>query len=727
MATIKEVAKRAGVSVGTVSNVLNGKTNNEEIIDKVEKAMKELSYRVDATARSMGSTRTKLIGIILPNGLVSEYNFLLNEIEQILAEQGYRLIVQFSQNNGLLEQKCMEVCLEYKISGCILVTEKEPKFTKIADLDVPLVLISRGEITGFQGDIIHVHYGDALEQALEYFRMNSIEQVGFIAGRDFFRNQYVQNLCHRFHAAEEAMRTVEYRKESGFKEAFALVVQKPGIQGIIAGNHEIAMGVQKALEALNRRDIALIAVKESNWMEDAGMFCGQISVSYRQIADTAVKKLLHALEQPSLHECLAESISARFERTGFSIKEAAPQNKTIRFAMLDCPDARSLQMLSKLYTNSTGIAVEFQLMSYGDLENLLYNGTWEELESFHGFMIDIAWLDEIAQRRAIGSWGNYYQEHPEYFRGFLEHVVEDYGISQGQLYGIPFMSGSQFLFYQKDLFTSPALKNQFQRMYGTPLNVPDSWQSLNMAAEFFTRTCNEKSPVKYGITNVRGDNVFFSVSVLNCLLAYQCDLIDSSGRVSINQPNAVKALTNLLKSYEYTSGNQYEDWNRAMTEFMSGDSAMMICFDSHAAEINDVTKSKIAGNVGVAPVPGGTYVQGGWSLALNRTMPEEARDFILWACGDDTALLSALLGGTTLRKKFYEKHDLESMYPWKSMVPDHYRHVYRRFAPGHTAHQGRLNYAISQIMAGEANRALNGEITVEQALENMELEIRRLL
>ena len=53
MATIKEVAKLAGVSVGTVSNVLNGKTSNDELIERVENAINQLSYRPDANARSL--------------------------------------------------------------------------------------------------------------------------------------------------------------------------------------------------------------------------------------------------------------------------------------------------------------------------------------------------------------------------------------------------------------------------------------------------------------------------------------------------------------------------------------------------------------------------------------------------------------------------------------------------------------------------------------------------
>lgn len=57
MATIKDVAKLANVSLGSVSNVINGKTKNEDLIERVEAAMRQLSYRPDATARSLKNTK----------------------------------------------------------------------------------------------------------------------------------------------------------------------------------------------------------------------------------------------------------------------------------------------------------------------------------------------------------------------------------------------------------------------------------------------------------------------------------------------------------------------------------------------------------------------------------------------------------------------------------------------------------------------------------------------
>ena len=68
MPTMKDVAKLAGVSHGTVSNVINGvKTVNHDTVIRVEQAMKQLGYRPDAKARSLRQKKTNTIGVVLPN------------------------------------------------------------------------------------------------------------------------------------------------------------------------------------------------------------------------------------------------------------------------------------------------------------------------------------------------------------------------------------------------------------------------------------------------------------------------------------------------------------------------------------------------------------------------------------------------------------------------------------------------------------------------------------
>ena len=92
MPTIKDVARLAGVSHGTVSNVINGaKSVNSQIVKRVRKAMEELGYQPDAKARSMRNSKTRLIGVVLPDITQRKYATLYTGLELKLRSQGYIL------------------------------------------------------------------------------------------------------------------------------------------------------------------------------------------------------------------------------------------------------------------------------------------------------------------------------------------------------------------------------------------------------------------------------------------------------------------------------------------------------------------------------------------------------------------------------------------------------------------------------------------------------------
>lgn len=81
MATIKDVAKRAGVSISTVSNVLNSsKYVSDELTQKVQAAIADLHYRVDVTARNMKIRNTKMIGVIVSSFHIIFVPQVMNEI-----------------------------------------------------------------------------------------------------------------------------------------------------------------------------------------------------------------------------------------------------------------------------------------------------------------------------------------------------------------------------------------------------------------------------------------------------------------------------------------------------------------------------------------------------------------------------------------------------------------------------------------------------------------------
>lgn len=105
MATIKDVAKEANVSIGTVSNVINGKTNNEELIRRVENAIEKLDFRLNGKAKSLKMKCTYLIGVVVENLENAETGLILEALERRLENEGYSLVIKMAGKNAVLEKK----------------------------------------------------------------------------------------------------------------------------------------------------------------------------------------------------------------------------------------------------------------------------------------------------------------------------------------------------------------------------------------------------------------------------------------------------------------------------------------------------------------------------------------------------------------------------------------------------------------------------------------------
>ena len=94
MSGIKEVAKKAGVSISTVSNVLNkSKYVSPDLVMRVEKAVEELSYEANPIARSMKNNKTGTIGVITEDMCGVFYPYVVKGINSVAVEKGYQIII----------------------------------------------------------------------------------------------------------------------------------------------------------------------------------------------------------------------------------------------------------------------------------------------------------------------------------------------------------------------------------------------------------------------------------------------------------------------------------------------------------------------------------------------------------------------------------------------------------------------------------------------------------
>ena len=730
MATLKEVAGLAGVSLGTVSNVLNGKTQNEELISRVEKAMKQLAYRPDATARSLKSTRTNTVGVILPDIMQKFNGDFMMELERLLRERGYSVSVKFSRNNRLIERKSIESFLDMRVDGMILysVLRQKPWREEWGQVEKPLLLVSRHDAVDFAGDNIVLDYGAAFRELMEILYSRGVIQVGLVMDRDLLFDAKLGSIFQEYYPETGRLKIVDGSCERGFQAMFELCAACSRMDAVIAGSPEIGAGIGKALEMLKMGHVPVYVIKESSWIEDTGTYAGEISLSPKQTAREAVGRLIEAMDKPRLHEASTRHIPAVFKQTPTVLTGIRPGEVELRFAVYDCSSARGMEMLAMIYERESGQRLHFDLYAYDELEKTLYEHSGAKDGYYDGFMMDITWLEGLVESGGVKNLDHLLARR-DYLAGFIDGAVKDYGMYVESLYAIPFMSGAQILFYQKDLFENRSLQMRFRRKYNEELAPPKTWSQFNVVAEFFTQEYTPDSPVKYGVSVPQGNNVYTAIEFLSRQGSYGGRVFTAMGEVSINSPNALQALKNLLQSYRYSSGKTMVSWNEAADEFARGNSAMVILYSSDAGDINNYTLSRTAGNIGYALPPGGVPVLGGWSLGLNRygKHQEEAERFLLWLGDKHNGIPLSLLGGSTMSREYYERPDLENLEPWKPLVLESSRISRKRTMPEILDESRFKNTIYTAIIPGEIMGVVRGEQSGEEALLRMERKIRDLI
>ncbi|WP_330654623.1 LacI family DNA-binding transcriptional regulator [Intestinibacter bartlettii] len=144
MASIREVAKLAGVSPATVSRVINGTANvDEEKRQRVLKVIDETGFKPNELARALFKQSSKIIGVIVPNIENPFFNELAKAIEEEAYENGYKILLCNSNNNEEKELMNMQMLNQLKADGLIMVTNSNNTVKRLEENSFPVVLVDR--------------------------------------------------------------------------------------------------------------------------------------------------------------------------------------------------------------------------------------------------------------------------------------------------------------------------------------------------------------------------------------------------------------------------------------------------------------------------------------------------------------------------------------------------------------------------------------------------------
>jgi LacI family transcriptional regulator len=186
--TIHDVAKRAGLAVGTVSKYLNGRRLREENRLKIERAIQELGFKANILARGLKGNRTMTIAVAIPTYMAIFFMAAATILEEILEQANYRILIfGFNRNPQKLQEK-LKLAKERLVDGLILfasyVGEKDlPILQEYLNEHIPVVLVEQG-VPRIATDTVMVDNAHASFRAVERLILDNHTRIALVNGPD---------------------------------------------------------------------------------------------------------------------------------------------------------------------------------------------------------------------------------------------------------------------------------------------------------------------------------------------------------------------------------------------------------------------------------------------------------------------------------------------------------------------------------------------------------------
>ncbi|MBT8446151.1 MAG: LacI family DNA-binding transcriptional regulator [Gammaproteobacteria bacterium] len=259
--TIHDVASLAGVSIKTVSRVLNNEPNvRPSTRETVSQAIETLGYRPDPSARRLSGSRSYLVGLLYDNPSASYIIDVQSGVLETCRERGYELLIYpCDTGNPDLAQEVVTLVRHAHLDGLILtppVADSMPLLNSLRELGTPLVRIAPGDEEDVERSIV-TNDREASRAMTDYLASLGHERIGFIIG-----NPAHKAVLSRYEGFLDALRSLGREPDDRLVEhgdnSFAsgvdcgrrLLAVDPPPTAIFASNDDMAAGVMKAAHEL---------------------------------------------------------------------------------------------------------------------------------------------------------------------------------------------------------------------------------------------------------------------------------------------------------------------------------------------------------------------------------------------------------------------------------------------------------------------------------------------
>ncbi len=309
--TMNDVASAAGVSVATVSALINGTAKvSPALTRRIEEAIAAIGYERNAIARSLRMGATRTVGLTVTDIRNPFFTDLVSTVQHILSRAGYAVMVCSNDETPELQQEQIKLLLDRAVDGLIIAPTGEDSDLQqlLSSVRKPVVMIDR-TCDGLEIDTVTLDNRKAARDATSYLLTLGHRRIGFISGpqhastgRDRL-DGYRQALAAGGVAfAPELVEEGNFREADGYRATTKLLAQRERPSALFSANNLMTIGAMKAVRDIGLNcpsDVSVACFDDFPWADVFHPQLTTVAQPVQQLAEHAAALLLDRLSGKS--------------------------------------------------------------------------------------------------------------------------------------------------------------------------------------------------------------------------------------------------------------------------------------------------------------------------------------------------------------------------------------------------------------------------------------------
>lgn len=312
MASMNDVARQAGVSVVTVSRVVNNSASvNELTRTRVLKAIKDLKYKPNRVAKRLRSKSLSgnLLGVMIPDIRNPFYVDVLRGIEDVAYHNNYAIIVCNFGQDETKEKMYLDILQSESIDGLIVapVREDDAKVISLVKSGLPLVCVDRG-LVSVDVDVVLVDNVKGAFLAVDHLAKKGFKRIAYIAGKPEIPSSRYRGEGYRKALESNGLMydegLVKYgdsSHESGVRLCAELLEMDPRPDALFTGNNLITLGALETIHNLGLsipQEVGIVGFDDMPWSSSLNPSLTAVRQPAYEIGKRAAELLIHRISEP---------------------------------------------------------------------------------------------------------------------------------------------------------------------------------------------------------------------------------------------------------------------------------------------------------------------------------------------------------------------------------------------------------------------------------------------